>query len=81
MSAPGLTFTVTGSRVSGVAGYDHITVSFQADQAYAAFQCRATKEDEDYGVEMGPTVFPCLPKEKTEAGTTTTCFSPLVQMG
>lgn len=56
MSAPGLTFTVTGSRVSGVAGYDHITVSFQADQAYAAFQCRATKEDEDYGVGKGALV-------------------------
>lgn len=43
MSAPGLTFTITGNKISAVSGFDSITVSFSSDIAYKAFECRATK--------------------------------------
>lgn len=43
MSAPGLTFSVTGNKISAVSGFDSITVSFSSDVAYQAFECRATK--------------------------------------
>lgn len=56
MPAPGLTFSVTGTKISGKAGFDHITVSFSADVGYDAFQCRATKDGEDYGVGKGSLV-------------------------
>lgn len=56
MAAPSLTFSVSGSKISDETGYDHISVSFQADIAYQAFECRATKVDADYGVGIGTLV-------------------------
>ena len=56
MAAPGLSFSVTGNRSSGTSGYDHISVTFQSDIAYVAFECRATKAGEDYGVGKGALV-------------------------
>ena len=53
MAAPNITFTATGNKVSGVSGFDSISVSFKADAAYSAFQCRATKVGEDWGVGKG----------------------------
>ena len=49
MSAPGLTFSITGNKISAVSGFDSITVSFSSDVAYQAFECRATKAGEDWG--------------------------------
>jgi len=56
MPAPGLTFTYTGTAMSGQAGYDSISVTFESDVAYQAFQCRATKEGEAYGVGIGVSI-------------------------
>lgn len=56
MGAPNLTFSASGAKVSAVFGYDHITVNFQADAASIAFECRATKVGEDYGVGKGALV-------------------------
>ena len=53
MAAPGLTFTVSGHQISDEAGFDFITVTFRADMAYQAFECRVTKLGEDYGVGKG----------------------------
>jgi hypothetical protein len=53
MPAPGLTFTYTGTVMSGQAGFDSISVTFESDIAYQAFQCRATKAGEAYGVGVG----------------------------
>ena len=53
MPAPHLTFTVSGTRISEVSGYDHITVGFSSDIEYAAFECRATKAGESYGRGVG----------------------------
>lgn len=53
MAAPNLTFTATGEVVSAVSGFDSIRVTFSADEAYQAFQCRATKEGEAWGVGKG----------------------------
>ena len=56
MSAPNLSFSVSGDKVSSVSGFDCITVAFQADAPYAAFECRATKLGEEYGVGRGTLV-------------------------
>lgn len=56
MGAPNLSFTASGAKISAVVGYDHITVSFQADAPSLAFECRATKVGEDYGVGKGALV-------------------------
>lgn len=56
MAAPGLTFSVSGTKISDEFGFDHITVTFQADIAYTAFECRATKVGEEYGVGKGALV-------------------------
>ena len=53
MPAPQLTFSITGNKVSSVTGYDHIDVTFYADIAYQAFECRATKSGESYGRGVG----------------------------
>ena len=53
MGAPNLTFSVSGEKVSGVSGFDYIVVSFQADADYPAFECRATKAGEDWGLGKG----------------------------
>lgn len=53
MAAPDLTFSVTGEKISGQSPYDCIIVAFSSDIAYAAFECRATKVGEPYGVGKG----------------------------
>lgn len=53
MAAPQLTFTITGNKISAVAGYDSITVAFTSDIPYQAFECRATKAGEDWGRGKG----------------------------
>lgn len=53
MAAPGLTFTITGKKISSVSGFDTIVVSFSSDIAYKAFECRATKIGEDWGRGKG----------------------------
>ena len=53
MAAPGLTFSVSGNKVSDDPGFDHIIVNFQSDIPYQAFECRATKVGDDYGVGKG----------------------------
>lgn len=56
MAAPNLTHSVSGKKVSGVSGKDFITVTFSSNEAYAAFECRATKAGEEYGVGVGELV-------------------------
>ena len=56
MPAPNINFTVTGNRISNVAGFDSITVSFTTDIASKAFECRATKVGASYGLGMGTLV-------------------------
>ena len=56
MAAPGLTFSVSGNKVSDDPGFDHIIVNFQSDIPYQAFECRATKVGDDYGVGKGSLV-------------------------
>lgn len=53
MAAPMLTCSYTGTQLSGVSGYDSITVTFLADIAYQAFECRATKAGAAYGRGIG----------------------------
>lgn len=53
MAVPTLTFSTTGSRISSIQGYDHVTVTFTADGAYKAFECRATKSGSSWGVGIG----------------------------
>lgn len=56
MPAPGLTFSVSGNKVSDESGFDYIIVAFQSDIPYQTFECRATKVGEDYGVGKGSLV-------------------------
>lgn len=53
MPAPQLTFSVTGTVISTMPGYDHITVTFESDIAYQQFVCRATKAGDAYGRATG----------------------------
>lgn len=53
MSAPILTFSITGNKMSSVAGYDSISVQFTSDSVYKSFECRATKVGEPWGVGRG----------------------------
>ena len=53
MAAPKLTFSISGEKVSAVSGFDYIIVAFQSDIPYQAFECRATKTGEEYGVGKG----------------------------
>lgn len=53
MAAPGLTFSVSGNKVSDEPGFDYIIVNFQSDIPYQRFECRATKVGDDYGVGKG----------------------------
>lgn len=50
---PNLTFSVSGEKISNVPGFDYIIVSFQSDIPYQAFECRATKVGQEYGVGKG----------------------------
>lgn len=53
MAAPNLTFNVSNTKLSDESGFDSITVNFSSDMAYKAFECRATKDGEAYGVGKG----------------------------
>lgn len=53
MSAPNLTYTYTKSVISDETGFNYISVTFSADAEYQAFQCRATKAGEDWGIGRG----------------------------
>lgn len=53
MGAPNVTFSISKSKISAVSGFDSLTVTFSADAATAAFECRATKVGEDWGVGVG----------------------------
>ena len=56
MPAPELTFSVTGTTVSGVSGYNAISVTFSSDVEYIAFECRATRADAEWGLGIGTLV-------------------------
>lgn len=53
MPAPGLTFSCDKRKLSGVAGFDCIAVTFHSDVPYRAFECRATLAGEEYGLGRG----------------------------
>ena len=53
MAVPTLTFSTTGSKISSVEGHDHITVTGPANGPDKAFECRATKSGEAWGVGIG----------------------------
>ena len=53
MAAPNLSFSVSGTKVSAQEAFDCIIVAFSADIPYQAFECRATKVGEEYGVGRG----------------------------
>ena len=56
MAAPEITFSCTGEKLSGVEEFDKIEVTIWADLPCQAFECRATKEGEAYGVGKGALV-------------------------
>lgn len=56
MTAPNLTFLVSRNKLSAVSGYDSVTVTFSSDIEYTAFECRATKSGEGWGVGIGSLV-------------------------
>lgn len=56
MGAPNVTYSVSRNRISSVSGFDSITVNFSADGEYTAFECRATKDGEDWGIGIGELV-------------------------
>lgn len=53
MAAPALKYTASGLKLSAQGDKDHISVSFESDKEYVAFECRATKAGEPYGVGRG----------------------------
>lgn len=53
MPAPQLTFSISGTKISAVSGYDHIDVQFSSDINYVQFECRATKAGDPYGRGVG----------------------------
>lgn len=53
MAAPNLTFSISGNKISSVLGFDSITVIFSSDSSYKAFECRATKVWDPWGVGRG----------------------------
>lgn len=53
MSAPNLTFNISGTEISDETGFNFITVSFNADAQYQAFECRATKVGDEWGLGKG----------------------------
>lgn len=56
MSAPNLVFTFTGNKISEVSGFDHISVTFESDAPYTAFECRATRVGNAWGRGIGQLV-------------------------
>lgn len=53
MPAPQLLFDYSGTAVSAVSGFDYITITFESDIAYQAFECRATKTGQNHGRGIG----------------------------
>lgn len=53
MSAPILNFSTDRNKISSQTGYDSITVVFSSDIPYQKFECRATKNEDEYGVGKG----------------------------
>ena len=53
MGAPNVRHSVSKNRLSSVSGFDSIGVTFSADAAYQAFECRATKAGDNWGVGVG----------------------------
>lgn len=53
MSAPNLTFEISGTILSDETGYNFVRVRFAADAQYQAFECRATRVGEDWGLGKG----------------------------
>ena len=56
MSAPGVTFTVTKTAISGVEGQNSASISFVADAVMTAYEIRATMAGENYGRGVGTNV-------------------------
>ena len=56
MGAPNVTYSITKNKISAISGFDSLTVTFSADGEYAAFECRATKADAEWGVGLGALV-------------------------
>lgn len=56
MPAPQLTFEHSSNKISDETGFDSISVTFSSDIAYQAFECRATRVGEEYGVGKGALV-------------------------
>ena len=53
MGAPNVIFSYTNTKISSATGFDSIIMNFSAESEYAAFECRATKADDDWGVGVG----------------------------
>ena len=53
MGAPNITFAVSKNKISNAAGFDSLSVTFSADGAYTAFECRATRSGANWGVGTG----------------------------
>lgn len=53
MGAPNITFAVSKNKISNAAGFDSLSVTFSADGAYTAFECRATRSGASWGVGTG----------------------------
>lgn len=53
MGAPNIMYQISNNKVSAATGFDSITVVFSADVAYTAFECRATKAGEAWGIGVG----------------------------
>ena len=53
MPAPGITFSVTGSKISSVTGFDYVSVTFSSDIPYVQCEVRATKNGATYGRGVG----------------------------
>ena len=56
MGAPNITFSFDRNKISDEANFDFVTVTFSSDITYQAFECRATKTGEDYGIGKGQLV-------------------------
>lgn len=53
MPAPELSFRYSANKISDEVGFDSINVTFSSDIEYQAFECRATKNGDEYGVGKG----------------------------
>lgn len=53
MGAPNVTFSISANKISAASGFDSLAVTFSADGATTAFECRATKAGEAWGVGVG----------------------------